>query len=132
MPRLASRLARALALVSMLSLLGASCHSSSGSSGSGHLQNGLFYMEPGAPDPLTCTSDTDCTADVVTKADGCCLVNNPYAQTRAWQAWLQKHTNAACAGVECSTAVHMAPPPGCATDVHCTAGRCADTCSAGQ
>jgi hypothetical protein len=128
MPRLASQLVRALALVSMLSLLGASCHSPSSSSG--HMQNGLFYMEPGAPDPLACTRDAECTADVVTQPDGCCMVDNPYAQTRTWQAWLQKHTNAACAGVECSAAVHMAPPPSCATDVHCRAGHCADTCSA--
>jgi hypothetical protein len=130
MQGLASQLARALALVSMLSLLGASCRSPRSSFG--HLQNGLFYMEPGAPDPLACTSDAECTADTVTQADGCCMVNNPYAQTRAWQAWLQKHHNAVCTDVECSTAMQMAPPPSCAMDVHCTAGRCADTCSVGQ
>ena len=93
------------------------------------MQNGLYYVEPGAPDPLACQTDSDCVADVVTKADGCCMVNNPYAQSRAWRDWLLKHESSdSCAHVDCSTAMQMAPPPSCASQVSCSAGHCVDAC----
>jgi hypothetical protein len=101
-----------------------SCHSSRGK-----MQDKLYYVEPGAPDPLACRADADCTADVVTKPDGCCMVNNPYAQSCAWRDWLRAHTSSPdCSSVDCSTNLRMAPPPSCASDVHCVAGRCADSC----
>jgi len=68
-------------------------------------------------------------ADVVVQADGCCYVNNPYAQSRAWRDWLQaRRRTGVCDHVDCPTEMQMAPPPSCATDVHCVAGRCADSC----
>jgi hypothetical protein len=131
------KLTRAALVLCFPSLLGASCQSNKAEDQvqadprpTGRLQNGLYYVERGAPDPLSCQADADCTADTVTQADGCCRVNNPYAQSKAWQAWLQHHTNSACGKAKCSTAVHMAPPPSCAFAVHCTAGKCADTCGA--
>src|SRR5262249_56300445 len=89
-----------------------SCHASRGT-----MRDGLYYMEPGAPDPLACKSDSDCVADVVVKDDGCCMINSPYVQSRAWRDWLLAHTSSPrCANADCSTAIHIAQPPSCITD----------------
>lgn len=130
------KVARACLLASLTGWLAAACHgqkqeslaSAGESTGRGRMQAGLYYVEPGAPDPLACRSDDDCTADVVTSQGGCCPVNNPYAQTKAWRAWLQRHRNASCAGADCSDAMRMAPPPSCAFNVGCRAEKCQDAC----
>src|SRR5438093_12343012 len=55
----------------------------------GHLLDGLYYVEPGAPDPLACQTTRDCQGDTVSDASGCCVASpTPRPQSRAWAAWL--------------------------------------------
>lgn len=112
----------------------AACGKGAGTGGHGTIRDGLYYVEPGAPDPLACKRDDDCVADVVTRdAAGCCMVNNPYAQTRAWRDWMMaRRRTGVCDHVRCDEGLQMAPPPTCATQVRCVVGRCQDACGAAQ
>ncbi len=94
----------------------------------GHM-DGEFYVEPGAPDPRACTVDAQCTGDTVPVANGCCVANPmPIAQSQAYHVWLAAHRMApACRAMQCPI-VNPSMPPECSFAVHCTEGRCVNSC----
>ena len=95
----------------------------------GRLVDGLYYVEAGAPDPLACQKDDDCTGDTVTDATGCCISSpNPWPQTKAWHTWLSQRRQGAACGIKCPPLPIPAEPPRCSFDVSCKSGRCANSC----
>jgi hypothetical protein len=96
----------------------------------GHLVAGLYYVEPGAPDPLACTEDKQCIGDTVTDAGGCCIASAAaYPQTWPWHTWLSnRRMSATCKNVKCPELPPPEPPPDCAFKTRCDHGRCRNSC----
>jgi hypothetical protein len=92
---------------------------------------GHYFVEPGAPDPLSCREDKECTGDTVTRDDGCCVLDpTPWPQTWVWRTWLSNRRSAGdCRLVSCPEPPKPSEPDPCGFDVHCVAGRCKSACA---
>lgn len=94
---------------------------------------GAFFIAEGAPDPLACTADTDCTGDTVTDATGCCIASPmPVAQTRAYHVWKSARRQSPACKIECPPQPIPTQPPECTFKVSCADGKCMNACNQDQ
>lgn len=97
----------------------------------GRIVDGFFLAE-GAPDPLACATDADCTYGQTYDASGCCGTYRDMAaaaQSTAYRAWQDSYTAAHCADHPCPSPPVPDAPPDCLFDLHCAAGRCDNACT---
>lgn len=93
--------------------------------------DGRYFSEPGAPDPLACTKDSDCMGDTVTNAGGCCVEDPfPYPQSRSYHDWLQKRRQSeACSKAGCPPPRPPPQPPECSyKGLKCVNNKCKNSC----
>jgi hypothetical protein len=88
-----------------------------------------FFTAAGAPDPIACKKDDDCTLDTIADSGGCCI-QSPAAwpQSHAYNYWLSAHRmSAECKAVKCPPLPAPEPPSGeCVA--RCMSNRCEDIC----
>lgn len=97
---------------------------------SGSVVDGFFFSA-GAPDPLACTTDADCTYGQTFDESGCCGTFRDMAataQSTAYRSWSADWVAAHCAGHECPSPPVPSEPPECLFTVRCAAGRCTNVC----
>jgi hypothetical protein len=97
----------------------------------GRIEDG-FYLEEGAPDPLACTTDADCTHGGVPDETGCCWSfrdMNAIAMSVAYHEWVERERPNNCDGVDCPSPPVPDRPPDCLFQVGCRGGRCANACA---
>lgn len=100
-------------------------------SSGGRIENG-FYLEDGAPDPLACSTDADCTHGGVPDETGCCWSfrdMNAIAMSVAYREWVERERPNNCEGVDCPSPPVPDRPPDCLFQVSCRSGRCANACA---
>jgi hypothetical protein len=88
------------------------------------LRYGKYFTADGAPEPLACTADADCTTGTILGERGCCTANPPalLPMTNAYAAWAGAHrASAACSAAAC-------PPPPAATIPECPTEPPPDCC----
>jgi hypothetical protein len=119
-----------VAVLLLLAACSTPSHAEPASRPAGHLVEGRYYVEPGAPDPLACTEDKQCIGDTVTDAGGCCIRSSEaFPQTWPWHTWLsERRMSAACKSVKCPALPPPEPPPDCAFETRCDKGRCRNSC----
>lgn len=90
-----------------------------------------FVRHEGAPDPLACAADEECTHGQTWDASGCCGTFRDMAATAQSKAYL-KHASdwraAHCDGHACMSPPVPTEPPACLFDVRCVAQRCRNAC----
>lgn len=94
-----------------------------------------FFREPDAPDPLACTSDSDCVASGTLDHTGCCWTYrdmNATAQAKRYAEWVHQRKTTKCAAAECMSPPVPTEPPPCLFRVHCVTGRCGNECDTAE
>jgi hypothetical protein len=100
-------------------------------SSGGRIESG-FYVEDGAPDPLACATDAECTYGGVPDETGCCWSfrdMNAVAMSVAYHEWIERERPQNCEGVDCPSPPVPDRPPDCLFQVSCRSGRCANACT---
>jgi hypothetical protein len=90
-----------------------------------------YFVDDGAPHPLTCAQDKDCIGDTVPDDTGCCIrSSDPFPQTFAWHAWVtRRRLSQACDEVKCPPLPVPSMPEVCRLKARCDSGQCRDSCS---
>jgi hypothetical protein len=91
-----------------------------------------FYLEDGAPDPLACATDADCTYGGVLAENGCCWSFRDYnavAMTVAYRDWAARAREASCDIERCPSPPVPSQPPDCLFAVSCRDARCTNACA---
>lgn len=89
-----------------------------------------FYVADGAPDPLACTADSECTYGGIPRDDGCCFSyvdTNAAVMSVAYRRWVAE-LRASCNTASCPPRPSPAQPAECLFDVSCEQGRCVNGC----
>lgn len=91
---------------------------------------GGYYIADGAPDPVACAADADCTYGGVLAENGCCWSFrdvNAAPMSVAYRDWglAQRQT---CDVTACPPSPVPTQPPECLFTVRCAEGRCRNEC----
>lgn len=95
----------------------------------GRLVDG-YYLADGAPDPVACAADADCTYGAVLAENGCCWSFrdvNAAPMSVAYRDWGLAQRES-CDATACPSPPVPTQPPDCLFTVRCAEGRCANEC----
>ena len=92
----------------------------------GELVDGC-YVEPGAPAPLACAEDSECSGGGLFDPVTCCMRGVTHTHSRAYHAWQTQTFRARCDG-QCIESPSQPLP--CQMVARCVSGRCQDDCQA--
>lgn len=97
-----------------------------------HPPGAAFFTAEGAPDPLACTADADCTYAGAVNAEGCCWSYrdaNAVAMSAAYRDWQTAHRAANCDEVACPPPPVPTRPEACLFEVSCVDAQCQNACN---